>query len=215
MTVLTDANMKNFSSSHPYFEGTNVAVHTSNCSWLIKPDGAVRIALQFSEFDLEEDNSFVDIYDGESINAPLARRFTGSSIPPKFTSTGGVLLIHYYAGTGVDHSGFTASYTASFPDGASVSPSPAASESAVVTPDPGRQSTTVTPRPSGKNSDDDSNSSHDAGGSHNALFMMIGILIGALVSLVTVAAYFKWKEHKQSSSRDGVKFHTFDDTEEQ
>eukprot|EP01102_Stenamoeba_stenopodia_P022550 TRINITY_DN944_c0_g1_i1.p1 TRINITY_DN944_c0_g1~~TRINITY_DN944_c0_g1_i1.p1 ORF type:complete len:429 (-),score=97.90 TRINITY_DN944_c0_g1_i1:193-1377(-) len=115
-TVFTAHSIKNFSDHHAGLSGKNEYEHAANCSWLIKPDGASRVVLEFSAFDLEQDWDFLDIYDGESMTNSLIGRFSGNSLPPKITSSGPALLLHFTTDTGVASTGFTAGYTSLFTD---------------------------------------------------------------------------------------------------
>jgi hypothetical protein len=84
---------------------------------LIQPDGASRIVLEFLSFDLEQNWDFLDIYDGSSISAPLIGHYSGSTLPPKITSSGPSLWLHFTTDTGVASTGFTATYTTLFDKG--------------------------------------------------------------------------------------------------
>jgi len=141
----------------------------------LQPEGATKIALEFSAFDLEQNWDFLDVYDGSSTSAPRLFHLTGSSIPPPIVSTGPSMYLRFYTDIGVDSVGFTASYTALIP----VVPSVTVTVTATVTV---QVNNTIPPedRPP-----------------HHFLFSFIGILIGIALSLGTFVGYQKWKEHNE------------------
>jgi Zn-dependent metalloprotease len=98
--------------------GSSNYCNNQDCSWLIKPDQATSITLNFEEFDVEESSTdgktiydAVEVYDGSTTTSKLLGRFTGSNLPPTITSSGGTMLIRFFSDLEVNHSGFKASYT--------------------------------------------------------------------------------------------------------
>ena len=85
--------------------------NSSICSWLIQPEGASKINLSFTEFDLEEDYDAVIVYDGEDSNAPILASLSGSGLPNVITSTYGVLYMEFLSDTSIRKSGWKATYS--------------------------------------------------------------------------------------------------------
>ncbi|MCS7189561.1 MAG: T9SS type A sorting domain-containing protein [Bacteroidia bacterium] len=112
--------------SQPYCQGTTVLTSPSgtfsdgsgnsdytnrtNCRWLIQPAGASWIELSFSSFNTELNYDFVEVYDGPSTNHPLLGRYSGNSIPPILTSSGGSMLVVFTSDSSVTRAGWQASY---------------------------------------------------------------------------------------------------------
>ncbi len=89
----------------------------------VKPDAAGKNArITFTEFATEADYDFVAIYDGPSASGTLLGNFSGSTLPPSFTSSaaGGELTIKFTSDTEVNDKGFVA--TLSCVDKATIDP---------------------------------------------------------------------------------------------
>ncbi|KAL0221863.1 hypothetical protein RCL1_001717 [Eukaryota sp. TZLM3-RCL] len=86
--------------------------NNANCGWVISPDLAQgeQIILQFSALDMENGFDFVDVYDGNSLNAPRVGSFTGSNLPSPVVSSGDSLFVRFRTDGSVTRRGFTASY---------------------------------------------------------------------------------------------------------
>jgi hypothetical protein len=104
--------------------------------WLIQPNGATDITIDFTAFDLELGYDNLFIYDGDSLNDPLIGSFSGTSTPGQITSTGGSILIEFRSDCGTVSSGWEANYTSTIDDtnlaenhldGISIFPNPATS----------------------------------------------------------------------------------------
>jgi cubilin len=87
----------------------------ADCQKLIAPEDVLNITLAFAEFDLEEGNDYVRVYDGATTGDPLLGEFTGTMLPKPITSTGGAMLIHFTSNGSVNGSGWVASYTSQPP----------------------------------------------------------------------------------------------------
>lgn len=94
-------------------DGSNENEYGNNsiCSWLIQPEGAARILLSFSEFDLEEDYDAVIIYDGEDSDAPVLATLSGSDLPDNIASTNGALYIEFLSDPAIRKSGWKVTYS--------------------------------------------------------------------------------------------------------
>ena len=92
----------------------------SICSYLIDTqseiDSVSSITLSFQRFDLNPDEDFIKVYDGENNGAPLLATFTGSQIPGEITSTGNKMFVVFQSGIGNQANGFFASYASNRPE---------------------------------------------------------------------------------------------------
>jgi photosystem II stability/assembly factor-like uncharacterized protein len=91
--------------------GTGDYLDRSDCRWLIEPPGAAAVTVSFLQFDTELDYDFVRIYDGNSTTAPLLGLFSGNSLPPQVTSTGGRMLVQFESDETITASGWEITYT--------------------------------------------------------------------------------------------------------
>jgi len=91
----------------PYLENTDAY-------WLISPEGgdSAVIMLYFNEFDTEQYQDLVTVYDGENISSAILGSFTGNTIPPTISSTGNKMLIHFHSNGSINTGGWFANYTA-------------------------------------------------------------------------------------------------------
>lgn len=98
--------------------GTSNYCNNSNCSWLIQPQNATSITLNFTEFDLEQASidgisvyDVVEVYDGDSASSTLIGKFTGNIIPQAITSSGGSMFIKFTSDISNTFEGWSAYYT--------------------------------------------------------------------------------------------------------
>ena len=82
-----------------------------NCPFLIQPAGATSITLNFLSFNIENGYDFLAIHDGPNGNAPLIGTYTGTTLPPTITSSGGSIWMLFTTDVSYNFSGWTASYT--------------------------------------------------------------------------------------------------------
>jgi Zn-dependent metalloprotease len=85
--------------------------NNSDCSWLIKPEGARSITLNFKEFATEFGHDTVVIYDGSTTGDRVLGVFHGSTLPPEIQSTGGEMLLHFLTNDTITSSGWQANYS--------------------------------------------------------------------------------------------------------
>jgi len=86
-------------------------INNAYCQKLIMPDDVLNITLTFTEFVLENRNDYVHVYDGPTTGDELLGEFTGTTLPPSLTSSGGSMLILFTSNGSVNASGWAASYT--------------------------------------------------------------------------------------------------------
>ncbi|MBN2612714.1 MAG: T9SS type A sorting domain-containing protein, partial [Bacteroidales bacterium] len=84
-----------------------------DCHKLIQPAGAANITLTFTSFSTEENYDFVTVYDGATTSAPELGRFSGSSLPPVITSSGGSMMVRFTSDGSVTAQGWEALYESS------------------------------------------------------------------------------------------------------
>ena len=93
-------------------------LNNANASWLIDPqtaqDSIKWITLGFTHFDLEE-NDFVRVYDGETIEAEMIGEFTGNNLPANISSTGNKMFITFESNGSGTAPGFKAEFSTSRP----------------------------------------------------------------------------------------------------
>jgi M6 family metalloprotease-like protein len=96
----------------------------ADCNWLIQPtSGAQPITLNFTAFATETTNDFVEVFDGSTSAAPSLGVFSGSSLPPSVTSTGGSMLVHFSSDNNtISGTGWNANYTTPTPSGIVMNP---------------------------------------------------------------------------------------------
>ena len=87
------------------------------CSKLIQPSGGGIIALTFTSFATEAGYDFVRVYDGATTSSTLLGAFSGSSLPPVLTSSGGSMLITFTTDASVAAAGWSATYAPGTPGG--------------------------------------------------------------------------------------------------
>ncbi|MBK6483305.1 MAG: M4 family metallopeptidase [Chitinophagaceae bacterium] len=93
--------------------------NNTDCGWLIDPLSAVSISLTFTLFDLElaaQGGSgviydWVKVFDGADANSNLIGTFTGTTLPPVLTSSGGAMYLQFHTDGAVVAQGWNASYT--------------------------------------------------------------------------------------------------------
>ena len=91
--------------------------NNSECFYLIQPQNAASIELEFTEFDLEDSPfgggyyDYVQIFDGDSEEAPLIGTYGGSSIPGLIQSSGGSLYIKFKTDMSDTYQGWAANWS--------------------------------------------------------------------------------------------------------
>ncbi|HIA07157.1 MAG TPA: T9SS type A sorting domain-containing protein, partial [Flavobacteriales bacterium] len=91
--------------------GGNNYSSNANCRWLIQPAGAGTITLTFNYFDTETGADSVIVYDGATASSPVLGSYSGSSLPPALSSSGGAMLVHFLSDGSVEFTGWSANYT--------------------------------------------------------------------------------------------------------
>ncbi|TCK67238.1 putative secreted protein (Por secretion system target) [Winogradskyella wandonensis] len=86
-----------------------------NCSWIIAPNGASSVTLNFIAFNLGNGDS-VSVYDGLDNSGTTLGTFSGSTIPDEITSTTGAVFIEFFTDASDVGQGWTLSYTSTVPN---------------------------------------------------------------------------------------------------
>lgn len=81
-------------------------------TYTLAPPGASQITLDFTTFNLENGYDFLYVYDGNSLASPPfpGSPFTGASLPPDLTSSGGSITLRFTSDGSTTSSGYTATY---------------------------------------------------------------------------------------------------------
>jgi len=111
-TILTDTSgvISDYSLEEEY-------CNNSECYYLIQPENSASIDLEFTEFELEDSPfgdgyyDYVQVFDGDSEEAPLIGTFGGSSIPGLIQSSGGSLYIKFKTDIAITYQGWAANWT--------------------------------------------------------------------------------------------------------
>ncbi|KAH3738368.1 hypothetical protein DPMN_045002 [Dreissena polymorpha] len=108
---LTDNNGQ-FSSHTGMNNGHNYGKNL-NCIWRVQAPEGLKVELVAKSFNLESDPScsydFVELFDGDSINAPSLGKFCGSVFNP-ITSNQRYMTINFITDDNEQHTGFTMFY---------------------------------------------------------------------------------------------------------
>lgn len=98
--------------------GVNNYNENSDCRWLIQPENATSIILNFSEFNTEDGYDGVVIYEGNSISSPILGVYTGANLPSQVVANSNSMLVRFISDNINNNQGWTASYIANIsPEG--------------------------------------------------------------------------------------------------
>lgn len=79
-------------------------------TYTIAPPNSQSITINFSEFNLENSNDVLWLYDGSSTAAPLLGSFTGSTNPGTLVANSGAFTLKFHSNASINNSGFILSY---------------------------------------------------------------------------------------------------------
>jgi len=98
---------------HDFGGPTKNYYDNENYTWTIAPTGAASINVNFTSFDVEANWDYLYIYDGATIAAPqiTGSPFTGTTLPPNFTSSTGALTFRFTSDGSTVRPGFVANYS--------------------------------------------------------------------------------------------------------
>lgn len=83
----------------------------SDCQWLIQPNGATSVTLNFTSFNTESGYDEVKVYDGPSTAYTLLGTYSGTALPTQINSSGGSLFITFTSDYSITAPGWSISYT--------------------------------------------------------------------------------------------------------
>lgn len=78
---------------------------------VIAPSGATTVTLTFTNFNTEANWDYVYIYNGNSINAPLIGKYSGTAGPGTVTGTSGAITVEFRSDCATVSSGWAANWT--------------------------------------------------------------------------------------------------------
>ena len=81
------------------------------CGFLIRVPSADSLTVRFETFDLEANFDFLEVYDGDSVNAPLIHLLSGNTVPTPFKSSTNTLFMLFSSDQVNVRSGFELFYT--------------------------------------------------------------------------------------------------------
>jgi len=92
----------------------------NDCYFLINPqvspqDSVSNIILKFNQFDLENAQDIVTIYDGPTTASPLIGTYTGNTLPAQISSANNKVLIHFTSNSLQHQNGWFLTYEAKAP----------------------------------------------------------------------------------------------------
>ena len=102
--------LTNSSGSFTDGSGSNLYANNSNCSWLIQPPNASSISLSFSSFDTELNYDGVIVYDGANNTSAILGQYSGVTIPPSISSSGGSMYLEFLSDVALMSNGWSANY---------------------------------------------------------------------------------------------------------
>ena len=88
--------------------------NNTNCEWLIKPDSGNFIKLDFLNFNTEQGNDILTVYDGETTSSPVLGSFSGQTIPQSLYSTSGSILLVFITNSSITDLGWKVKYSAQY-----------------------------------------------------------------------------------------------------
>ncbi len=81
-----------------------------NCTWVINVDIGSRITLRFDEFSTQNNNDYVEVFDGISSRNQSIGKFSGSSKPVNLISSSDSLTVYFRTDGDTVYKGFSAKY---------------------------------------------------------------------------------------------------------
>ena len=77
-----------------------------NCSWHIEGPAGRQIQISFRDFETEQENDTLYIYDGPDRNSPIVGLFNGPSTPNDMVSGGNSLFLEFVSDDEINLHGF-------------------------------------------------------------------------------------------------------------
>ena len=89
---------------------TNDYANNTYCSWLIQPENATSVTLNFTKFATEQNYDGVAVYDGVNNSYPVLGQFSGKEIPTSITSSSGRMFVEFVSNRALRANGWSAFY---------------------------------------------------------------------------------------------------------
>ena len=89
---------------------TNDYANNTYCSWLIQPENAISVTLNFTKFATEQNYDGVAVYDGVNNSYPVLGQFSGNEIPTSITSSSGRMFVEFVSNRALRANGWSALY---------------------------------------------------------------------------------------------------------
>lgn len=100
--------------------GTCQYSNSTVCSWIIQPEGASYITIEFDDFDIAGNAEFVKIYKDQQLTANVIASFTPSSVPSgPINVPSGTAVVQFFADANTVADGWSLHYTSTTSDIAS------------------------------------------------------------------------------------------------
>lgn len=101
--------------SGKYFYANN-----SDCNWIISPnnpehDSISGLFIEFLEFNIEENNDLLEIYNGPDNTYPQIASLSGNTIPSPITTTSNEILLNFITNNNINNKGWDLYYESIFP----------------------------------------------------------------------------------------------------
>lgn len=103
--------IQRLTSTRGSFSSGSTYIDNANCRWLINAGAGAQVQLQFRRFEMEDFYDWVWVYDGPNDSAPLAGKYSGSSLPPVMTATSGMMFVKLTSDSSIHLGGFDAFYS--------------------------------------------------------------------------------------------------------
>ena len=96
-------------------DGSYAAFYNNNisCSWLIKPDNAAIISIEFFSFDTDIGDTLF-LYDGDDSQAALLGAYTGNNLPQIIQTTSNSLYVEFVSNAIDSAAGWSAAYRSEY-----------------------------------------------------------------------------------------------------
>ena len=79
-------------------------------TYTIAPPNSQSITINFSQFNLENSNDYLRLYNGSTTAAPLIGSFTGSNNPGSLISNSGAFTLQFHSNASTNNQGFSLVY---------------------------------------------------------------------------------------------------------
>lgn len=97
--------------------GTNIKYdNNTDCEWVIDPQNATSVTLNFNYFDTEKDYDYLWVYDGIGTSGNVLGKFSGNQLPQSITNNGPVTL-NFTSDYMINDEGWEISWTSTLPAG--------------------------------------------------------------------------------------------------